>query len=420
MKYRLKTGISALCMAIVLSNTMIVNADNDYTINSGESMTIVSNGASGAETNGNSNINTNTSTGSSHQASRAEINAHTEKKNVRDQLYDWMDDAMTNANGVGMGSNTGGDSVIQMGITRVPEDAIANLLGHVNAFDSNVGIGDAYADWYNVQSASNGSLPLKQLDDCNNLGDLPPGLLNRIKEAMAENEGLRYQALVRSLWNLKGFNQNNFHLSFNPSVNPNIAFDYFLPGYALDYPGVRPDLIAGGLNDSSDWSDRFKGLERFTSNSMEDYCSMVYLEEYHISSVQEDYINVIDYTSDTRRWTIYKDDVQVGEPMITNNPQHEFTFTNPEPGRYKIVAEQEATYESGVFVRYDICTYFFDAETRNLLYFKEETVSNGKGGSVLLDGTRETGFVPTGDYFYITVNDLGEIETDGSLTQRIE
>ena len=69
---------------------------------------------------------------------------------------------------------------------------------------------------------------------------------------------------------------------------------------------------------------------------------------------------------------------------------------------------------------YDICDYLFDIETKNLLYFNEKTVSDGNGGSIYLGGEAREGWVATGDVFNWNVNNLGEIERDGSTTQRVE
>lgn len=79
------------------------------------------------------------------------------------------------------------------------------------------------------------------------------------------------------------------------------------------------------MNDSYNWIGRFQDWQnRFgntfgnsgnsggsgnggtTSNQMEDYADVVYLKDYHIYEVQDNQIDNVDYTSDKRRWSVYK------------------------------------------------------------------------------------------------------------------
>lgn len=74
----------------------------------------------------------------------------------------------------------------------------------------------------------------------------------------------------------------------------------------------------------------------------------------------------------------------------------------------------------GMYVTYDVVEYLVDSKSQNILYYNEKLVSNGKGGSVKVDGEQKTGWVSTGDSFNIHVNDLGAVETNGSATQRVQ
>ena len=74
----------------------------------------------------------------------------------------------------------------------------------------------------------------------------------------------------------------------------------------------------------------------------------------------------------------------------------------------------------GMYVTYDVVEYLDDSKSQNILYYNEKLVSNGKGGSVKVDGEQKTGWVSTGDSFNIHVNDLGTVETNGSATQRVQ
>ena len=157
---------------------------------------------------------------------------------------------------------------------------------------------------------------------------------------------------------------------------------------------------------------------------MEDYADVVYLKDYHIYEVQDDQIDNVDYTSDKRRWSVYKKgEENSGKPIRsaeTDNPQHAFQFSSNEAGDYVVVAEQEATYTVSIYVTYDVVEYLVDSKSQNILYYNEKLVSNGKGGSVKVDGEQKTGWVSTGDSFNIHVNDLGTVETNGSATQRVQ
>ena len=82
-----------------------------------------------------------------------------------------------------------------------------------------------------------------------------------------------------------------------------------------------------------------------------------------------------------------------------------------------MIRNQEATYTVSMYVTYDVVEYLVDSKSQNILYYNEKLVSNGKGGSVKVDGEQKTGWVSTGDSFNIHVNDLGTVETNGSATK---
>ncbi len=165
----------------------------------------------------------------------------------------------------------------------------------------------------------------------------------------------------------------------------------------------------------------------YTSAALNDDMYIGYFTEYHIESATKDYVFNVDYTSDQRRWSIYLDDVQVSEPIITYNPQHELNFTEVYQtygtGQYYVVAEQLATYSKATYVTYDKCEYLFDIGTGVILWFNESKVTNGRGGSVYL-GTEDVDtpdWVATGDIFTVTVNDYGDIEiNDSDGTTRVD
>ncbi len=160
------------------------------------------------------------------------------------------------------------------------------------------------------------------------------------------------------------------------------------------------------------------------SNALSDQYWIGLLTDYHIDTVQKDYISNVNYTSDDRRWTILKDGQPVSEPVITDNPYHELNFTEVYnqygPGHYDVKCEQYATFTRSIYVKYSSCDYLFDVRTGTILWYSESLVANGRGNSVNLGTEQLEDWVETGDTFSINVNDLGTVEVGESGTDRVD
>lgn len=190
------------------------------------------------------------------------------------------------------------------------------------------------------------------------------------------------------------------------------------------YKTVADFLIKGGLRQSNSWAGMFACYKQYRSNAMNDFVSTAYLREYKVQKVTRGEVSNIDFSSDKRLWTTYKKDgnqwTQVGSPMETNTPQHDFRTSYHEVGDYKIVAKQWGKAKVTDYAYYATCDYIFDIASGSLIQYKESTMDNGKNGTVVLsvkDGVEN--WYETGDVFYFTANDLGEIETNEGITERI-
>ena len=477
MKYKLYRMLCvAMSIGTLCSAPLAVFADEqEGTGNVGDITISISDGQSGTQTSGNLDSNTNESSnesssgtsgsldestggggsrndgsggGSSSGGSNntyvpteAEKGAYNEQLAVNRILKNLINDIKNNENQYFLGGiRSSSPEVFNYGYTSLSEDDIGNMLNHVQSFQEYLTQQDGLDQSVDIyDEVNNSEHPQQQLDALQ--GDwesLTSEVKEQIKSAIAEQEGNDQDFIDQSKYltgsgsPLQGFNNQTSMFKFNRENTPPFSIQTNFSGvgaYRGPYAGIRTDLINGGFQDFNSWSDRFTALTRFTSNAMSDFCNVGYIEEYHLSNVTTGEIQVVNYTSDERRWRVYNKDT--GELMLpqgadsdgyiyTNNPQHSLSTTFNQAGHYRIVAEQQAVYYLRTTVSYDICEYLFDIETRNLLYFNEKTVSNGNGGSVDLGGEQRTGWVETGDVFNWTINDLGEIETDGSAIQRVE
>lgn len=402
-------------------------------------------GQAGNQSNGNTTNNTNSTSGESsnstsgsvnnhYQPTAAESGAYNEKSSINNILKGYIDQIKNDRNFNTAGIQFDNTGLFSYGTLRVPDTDIANLLSHVQAFEGYLSQQEGLDRWTNIyDEVSVNEHPRKNLDPTEGDWDsLSADEKKAVKEKIAEQEGASQDVYCTGHYiPLAGTNNYQTHFLFEGSRNVPFSIWTQFPSYNYrgPYSDVRSDLIQGGFQDFNTWSGRFTGLSRFTSNSMEDYCLIGYIKDYHISNVKAHDVHIINWTSDQRRWkVINKDTGEVMHPdgadadgyIITDNPEHALTIAFDQAGHYQVIAEQKAKYYEGTTVSYDICDYLFDMETKNLLYFNEKTVSDGNGGSIYLGGEEREGWVATGDVFNWNVNNLGEIEKDGSTTQRVE
>ena len=443
MRKRNKIVCTLLITAMIGAQPLTALADEQTgDTTTGTPVTSIAPGNNGQNTAGSTTSDTNQSSGTTgssstgkvnntYQPTEAESGAWNEKSSVKGSLQNYIDRIKNSNQYFGTGDISQGGNMLSYGMTQLTEDEVQNLLDHIKAFEKYLsqqdGLGSSVNDYNEVKGTE---LPQKALPAIEGDWDkLSKEDQDKIKDKITEQEGIPDNTSDRT--KLDGSSGNSVTLKdVSPAVPPlQVIYDYITAGTRGDYSGIRNDLIRGGLNDCNSWSNRFKGLERVTSNNMEDYCVLAYIKDYHISNVKIDDVNVIDWTSDQRRWRVTNTDTgEIMHPkgadkdgyIITDNPQHALSLAFAKAGHYKVVAEQKARYTMRTSVKYDICDYLFDAETRTLLYFNERLVSNNSGGSVYIDGEENEGWVETGDVFNWNVNDLGEIEKDGSATERVE
>lgn len=151
------------------------------------------------------------------------------------------------------------------------------------------------------------------------------------------------------------------------------------------------------------------------SNSFNDTVTFGVLKDIHISNIAYNRIKLLDFTSNKRKWYIYKDGKLI-DTIVTNNPRHELSTSKitQEAGDYTVVAKQLAKVQFYTEVGFLEADYLFDVKTGALLYFSES-----KGNKINMDSVVANNvWYPTGDEFIVTVNDLGNIETDSNSIKR--
>ena len=207
---------------------------------------------------------------------------------------------------------------------------------------------------------------------------------------------------------------------WNPKLYPPVKIDLNRPPHLSDH-GIRTDLIFGGLNSSNDWYQRFETLRSYLSNEMEDYVNIVDMKEFRIQEAETNHIENVNYTSNERKWVVKKEgNDEIIDEKITDSPKHDFRFSGYEAGDYVVEAYQMADFDTGIYAKYAVCEYLFDAETKNILYYTEKSIENKNPKGIFIKEESKQDWVATGDIFRIHVNALGEVESDGAATQRIE
>ncbi len=406
------------------------NNSNDGSSNSGaNNSTGGSNSESGSsnESGGSeSTNNSNSSTGHSNKPTSSD-----KKANLNDLVITQSTGGQYKKKQVIGGYNNSSD-MVTVGLIQAQDSALEELLKQVDSFSQNLGQ-DNVDSIFNTQSYDYGTLPSRNLisskEDLNSVNMMTDKEIKQAKKAIAKNEGLKWTYTDGSASQFNGYNNRKYSFVADPTRG--IYTDPMLPQYMTkDFVGIRTDLFSDGLRDSVNWADRFSGLNRFTSNAMEDYATLVCVTDYHIQSVQYNYVIAEDYTSDERCWVITKaNDNNVIDAKITDGALHEFEMemSNYLPGEYWVHPAQWKTYQTGMYVTYDVVDYLYDAETNQILYFNEKLVSNGNGGAVLVNAKEESGWIFDDDEFYYKIinddldglqNNKEDIQNNG--VQRIE
>ncbi len=378
------------------------------------------------------------------------------KEDVRKKYKEWISKIKQTSNytdGKWFGNDTSSTSVKNLSYITVPNTEIADVLNkntdYKNSLNENsIGLDTEYKPSMNLETNAYDS----------DYGSMSSAEKNAVKTGIVLTE--KQQGTSNTDINTKMQNtmqnrnarigNDDFTLGQNNDGSLNLQMNNNLDKSNLtnngNYTNPRTDLMNGetklALNNESsywkrlkplyekagqeDWEYNWNGNNKYyktsgyaQSNALSDETYIALLTEYNIQTVKKDVITKVDYTSPDRRWTIYLDDVQVCEPVITTNPLHELDFNavyqEYGAGDYYVVAEQLANYTKATYVTYDKCTYLFEMSTGTLLYFNEEKVDNGRGGGIYIQSETSTtpDWVETGDTYTIRVNNNGEVETNG-------
>lgn len=444
----------------------------ESTVNYGDgtSVTMTSDGQSGSSTqNQGSNTTNNSNSSTSRQYTQEERNAITYRNNIYSQTKGWYADLVNKRNNnFPYFSDGSSNNISNITIGSLNKSAVARLINNVNQLN-NAGAPSWYYNTYNWGSSSK---PSTSLEDDGSWNNLSPDEKERIREGILKQENSRF-SIVQN-----GHNGQTFFFDLGPvafHTHPYLGGQICASSYGTEIHSGRyiirssqytnpgtiavPNVYLGSpqIHFTNNYIDNFNGFAQMARNegwknstdsngvlqydynqnmlfggstaSLNDNVYIALLTDYHVYSAQKDYISHIDYTSNQRRWTITLNGEPVGEPVITDNPRHELDFTpvyqEHGAGDYEVVAEQLAIVTRATYVKYDIGTYLFDAESGNLLYAEEKMVRNGSGKSLLLDEetSSEEEWMPTGDSFIVHVNDLGELsynEDNNAATERTE
>jgi len=420
--------------------------------------TLVSDGESGNTSNSTGgDYESNVSSNNSTSYTQSEKNALTVRNSIISTMQKWanqLKNSSQNSFNSGYGTN-----IINLTIGAVSKNDIANLLNMVNELKS---FNDAaWVSTYNNLANSS----LQEAAD-SEYGMLSTEEKRTVRKEIAKKENPN--AIIRSSDNSSAIyitNAGKYRVKDIAGVGKVGITKYNDYGYVVMPSNnrtnqgniVRGDAYSGipSMVDTSNYSDRFNGFKNLadserwivssngegtnkstqysynkgvlgggSSSSLCDDVSIALLTDYHIYRVKKDYVTNINYTSNKRRWLIYLNGEKIGEPVITDNPQHELNFTEIYKeygaGEYLVVAEQKAYVTKATYVQYDICNYLFETDTGNILYYTESLVTGQGGGSILInESTNNTPkWHKTGDTFTVRVNNLGQYDVDGTDTQR--
>lgn len=467
-----KKKLYLIIAAFFLTYTPITCYAGESSVNldDGTTVIITSDGQTGSsQQNQGSETTNNSESSTSRQYTQEEKNAISYRNNIYNQIKGWYADLVNKRNNsFPYFSGGNGTDITNMTIGSLNKSAISRLLNNVNLLNHT----DA-PSWYNT-TYNWGSLtkPSTSLEEDGSWGSLTQQEKENIRESILKNENSKYSIMQN------GHNGQTFFFDLGPvafHTHPYLGGQICASAYGTEIhsghytirsnqytnPGTIaiPNVYLGSpqIHYTNNYADNFNGYAQMANNegwrtsrnangtlqydysqnmlfggstaSLNDNVYIALLTDYHVYSAQKDYIETIDYTSNQRRWTITLNGQPVGEPLITDNPRHELDFTpiyqDYGAGDYEVVAEQQAIVTRATYVKYDICTYLFDAESGNLLYAEEKLVRNGNGKSLLIDEetSTEAEWMLTGDSFIVHVNDLGELsydENNDAATERTE
>lgn len=389
---------------------------------------IKSDGKNGNESSKSKEKNANSSTNTTTHYTAAQINASENRKSVQSNVKEWLNQVKNEESYADDFVTSAGNDAINITLSTVSADKVKALLSKVSELKKSTQTSETsyYNNNYDKSDINN---DIKKTD-----GTVTNEELQRYKAEIVKKN---HPNATTNSQTSKSAGNNKYHIEFGSRIkmiNPNIDMK-IIRRYINGTIPVRPDIYSGepSMADSETYTDRYNGLvtqaeekgwNNTTSVYMDDSITIALLTDYHIESIEKEHIEIKSYASNERKWHIKLDDVTLCDPIITDNPKHELNFTEiykeHGPGTYYIVCEQLANVTKSTYITYSTGEYLYEADTGNILYFYESVVTNGAGGAIHLDQTESQEWVETNDTFTIVVNDLGEVETDGSATQREE
>ena len=91
--------------------------------------------------------------------------------------------------------------------------------------------------------------------------------------------------------NSSGSDKNSSNTGSNSSSSDNISSVTQIPDYkdgSTTMPGVRDDLVDGGMNAFYTITDTYELFSRFSgSNAMNNYCTLAYIKDIHVDSIRK-------------------------------------------------------------------------------------------------------------------------------------
>ena len=329
--------------------------------------------------------------------------------------------------------NTDLDSVLSIGTIKVPASTMQELYGYVLDASSCLTEQDA------INRNGNAGVPSTMLHANTSVRGMDGQTKQDAKEEIAKENGLLdFGASIYDPSDLVdpgqgpggdfgtvGFRDGALSILVNPGAIPPIGISMEPGNLGQGFHNAvlnqyRTDIIQGGILDCPLWTVRMEVLSRFVqSNAMNDYCTLVFIEDYHITDYTRDDVAVTDRTSSLRHWSVT--DLSTGEivsEIDTNDPV--YYFQGFKEGLYQVQEYAKVRTTASSLVSYDYSWYLVDAQTKRVLYFEENLVSDGKGGSVKISSEETISMEPTGQTLTIRVNALGEASTVGTGIERVK
>ena len=474
---KIRPKLTIVIIAMVLLPKLNIRAEEYLQVGDDDTIPyiIISDGQDGYDSYTDTDVTSNSTSNQSVNYTNSQQNYLNLRSTVRNRLegyYNHIKNSPTSGYGINYLGAGAGCNLYNIAYLPLPRSEIGQLLNDVTDLKAHI---PTDCEWFNNNTVvPSSSLDTNYLDhQGENDVIITDEDLTYIKASIIANEnGIDVsnpenrhfiEDIIERLFTFSDLIVPDFFNVYNNFASNLIQFnwindDYYLPQYQNNTPNtvpVRRDIYAGmpEMRSSPVYTERFDGLfneansigypMEMRNNSwvyantynpawrssaiLNDSIYIGLLTDYHIVDIQKDIITNINYTSDERRWTIYLNGNQVSEPLVTDNPRHELNFTEVYnqygAGDYYVVAEQLATYQKSTYVAYDTCEYLYDMRTGNVLWFSEYKVSSGRGTGIYIgtENIETPEWLPTGDTFTITVNDLGEYDTnEDDGTARIE